>query len=136
MNPQVDTVKRIYQFFGAGEIPRILDSLAPEVEWEYGAVDHGIPWYVPRRGRAEVAKFFAALSLLEIKTFAPQAFLSGEDKVAVTVELHARVKATGRAIRELEMHLWTFGADGKVARFKHLSDTHQHYLAWRGLPPD
>jgi uncharacterized protein len=41
-------------------------------------------------------------------------------------------KATARTIRDLELHLWTFGKDGEVTRFKHLVDTHQHYLVWRG----
>ena len=131
MNAHIETVKLIYQSFGAGDIPRILDCL----EWEHDGADHGIPWYTPRRGRTQVPAFFQSLNQLEFKTFTPLAFLHGDDMVAVPVDLHVTVKATGRDVRELEMHLWRFGADGKVARFKHLSDTHQHYLAWRGLPP-
>jgi hypothetical protein len=31
-------------------------------------------------------------------------------------------------LRDLELHLWKFAANGKVARFRHVVDTHQHWL--------
>jgi len=42
-----------------------------------------------------------------------------------------RTAATGRAIRDLGTHLWTFDESGRVARFRHVADTHQH-VAFRG----
>ena len=38
-------------------------------------------------------------------------------------------KATGARFREYEMHLWTFGEDGKVSRFRHFADTVKHQRA-------
>ena len=34
-----------------------------------------------------------------------------------------------KRIRDLEAHLWTFGADGLVRRIRHLIDSHQFALA-------
>jgi hypothetical protein len=42
------------------------------------------------------------------------------------------VKATGEAVRDEELHLWTFGPDGKVSSFHHVVDTAQHVAAYRG----
>ncbi len=45
------------------------------------------------------------------------------------IRLELRVKATGRVIRDLEAHLWTFGDDGLVRRMRHFVDTQQFALA-------
>ena len=39
---QVDTAQQIYQAFGRGDVPAILERLADNVEWEYGlnSTDH------------------------------------------------------------------------------------------------
>jgi hypothetical protein len=52
--------------------------------------------------------------------------------VAAFIRLEVVVKATGRTIHDLEGHLWTFDSEGRVARFEHLVDTHEHLLAYRG----
>ena len=49
--------------------------------------------------------------------------------VAVPIHLELRVKSTGKIIKDLEAHLWTFDADGKVTRMRHLADTQQFALA-------
>jgi ketosteroid isomerase-like protein len=129
MSRNVATVQAIYECFGRGDVDGILARLSEDVEWEH---DWGAPplkWYAPRRGRAEVPQFFAALADFEFLRFEPVAFLEGANMVAVPVQLEVRVKATGRVVRDLEAHLWTFGDDGKVARFRHLVDTLQFALA-------
>ena len=128
----VATVQAIYEAFGRGDVPAILDRLDENVEWEHDAVDHGIPWLQPRRGRAEVAKFFATLAAIEIHRFEPFAFLEGDGRVAALIRLEASVKATSRTVRDLEVHLWTFGDHGRVKAFRHVVDTHQHFLALSG----
>jgi len=76
-----------------------------------------------------VPKFFESLSELEITRFEPLAFLEGDGMVAVPLRVELTVRATGRKVRDLEVHLWTFGADGKVTRFRHVVDTQQFALA-------
>jgi ketosteroid isomerase-like protein len=130
MSRNVDTVKTIYACFGKGDLAGILERLDPDVEWEHDWSGPTLKWYAPLRGRAEVPKFFdAILTDFEFVRFEPAAFLEGGNMVAVPVQLELLVKANGRRIRDLEAHLWTFGEDGLVTRFRHLVDTHQFALA-------
>lgn len=126
------TVQKIYEAFGKGDIPAILSHLHAEVEWEHDATDHGIPWLAPRRGREAVAEFFATLAQLDIQHFEPRNLLAGGNQVAAVIAIEAEVRATGKKFRDLEMHLWTFDEQGMVTRFRHVADTHQHYLAYQG----
>lgn len=122
----VASVKAMYASFGQGDIPAILAWLSPAVEWEYAWEGAPLRWYQPRRGREEVVKFFETLADFEFIQFEPRAFLTDGSTVAVPIAIELVHKASGRRIRDLEAHLWTFGADGLVARFRHLVDTRQY----------
>jgi ketosteroid isomerase-like protein len=132
MSRNTETVQDIYQCFGRGDIPAILAKLREDVEWEHDARDHGVPWLMPRKGKAEVGGFFETLSQIEFKRFEPVAILEGGSQVVATIRVDLVVKATGMPIRDYEAHLWSFDESGRVARFRHLADTHQHVVAFRG----
>ncbi|MFL6203479.1 MAG: nuclear transport factor 2 family protein [Thermoanaerobaculia bacterium] len=70
-----ETVQEIYAAFGRGDVPAILERLAPDVEWEYGASPTEVPWLQPRQGRAGAAEFFASLANLEFHRFEPKMIL-------------------------------------------------------------
>ena len=129
----LDAVGQIYEAFGRGDVPAILEHLAEDVEWEYGVNSTDVPWLQPRRGRQEVPKFFEALgSALEFHRFVPKTFLESDDVVVVLIDLEATVKATGRGIlEEDEVHIWRFEG-GQVVQFRHRADTHQQLLAYQG----
>jgi len=124
------TVQRIYEAFGRGDVPAILDELADDIEWDRDAPSYGVPIYEPGTGKEHVQRFFDALQGLEFLTFQPANFLVGGDQVAVTIDVEVKVLATGNVARALEIHLWTFGADGKVRRFFHCIDRHAFVLAY------
>ena|SRR5688572_13687226 len=129
----VQKIQSVYAAFGRGDIDAILAVLADDVEWEYGLSDAGVPWLEPRRGRAEVPKFFQSLSGLEITRFEPKTLLESGNVVVALIDVSAVVKATGRTINEEdEAHIWHFGGDGLVTRFCHKVDTHQHWAAVHG----
>jgi uncharacterized protein len=129
MSRNTDAVKAIYESFGKGDVPAILARLSPDVAWEH---DWGAErWFVQRQGRDAVPDFFATLADFEFVRFEPYAFLEGDGMVAVPVRLELVYKANGKRIRDLEMHLWTFGADGRVSGFRHFVDTHQWAQATR-----
>ena len=132
MADNVKTVQAGYEAFGRGDIPAILEHMADDVEWEPDSVDHGVPWLTPGRGKDHVAAFFGTLSQLEFRRFEPQNLLAGGNQVAAPIVVEVDVKATGRPIRDFEIHLWTFGDDGKVTGLRHFADTHQHLGAYRG----
>jgi ketosteroid isomerase-like protein len=124
------TVRAIYAAFGAGDVPGVLAHLSPEVEWEHDWGSTPLRLYMARRGVAEVPGFFVELhTTVELTRFEPLAFLTDGRMVAVPVRLHATVRATGGRIEDLEMHLWTFGEDGRVAAFRHICDTRQFAAA-------
>ena len=131
---QIERVRSIYAAFARGDVPFLLDCLAPDVIWEYGSSGHGVPWLEPRRGRAAIAGFFETLAReLDFRRFEPTAFLEGEGIVAALCQVEAVVKRTGRLLVELdEVHLWHFDAGGHVSTFRHAADTHAHVLASRG----
>ena len=121
----IPVVQSIYQAFARGDIPAVLERLHPDVEWEYDSVEHGIPWLIPRRGRAEVVKFFESLQGVEFHRFEPEAIFENNEQVFTTIRLEMTVRATGKKVVDLEAHLFTFDAAGQVKRFRHFMDTHQ-----------
>ena len=124
------TVQRIYEAFGRGDVPAILACLAEDVEWEYGPVSTTVPWLQPRKGRDEVAGFFAALQALKFHKFAPTKIIGEGSLVVALADFDATVRSTGKRILEVdEVHLWHFNEAGLVQRFRHRADTHQHQLA-------
>jgi uncharacterized protein len=136
VNP-IETVKHIYAAFGRQDIDSILDAMSDDVAWEYAydaAALGAVPWLLPRRGKDGVLGFFQALGAgLAIRHFEVTAVLGEGTRVVALVDLDAEVMQTGQAIRERdEVHVWHFDAAGKVVRFRHASDTLQHYRAATG----
>jgi ketosteroid isomerase-like protein len=128
-----ETVGQIYAAFQRGDIADILNRLADDVEWEYSMEPLGVPWLERRRGRAAVSGFFAAMAGFELHRFEPKTFLENGSVVVVLIDVELTVKATGRRIvEEDEVHIWHFDQNGRIIRFAHKVDTHQHWLACGG----
>jgi ketosteroid isomerase-like protein len=130
----VQTVQGIYEAFGRGDVPAILERLDDNVRWDHwpdgnGAARRGVPWMVERTGRDDVRGFFETLGGLEFHRFQPTALLEGDGRVVALIDIEVGVKSTGRRIRDSEIHLWTFGADGRVKEFRHYVDTAKHVEA-------
>lgn len=127
----IPAVQAIYEAFGKGDIPAILDRLADDVEWDRG-MDHGVPYLKPGKGKAHVQNFFQQLAAFQIAKFQPKNLLEGGNQVVAVIDIEGTVTATNTTITDEELHLWTFGADGKVTEFRHLVDTAQHVAAMKG----
>jgi ketosteroid isomerase-like protein len=118
----LDTVQAIYAAFGRGDVEAILDQLADDVAWDHDAPSYGVPLFEPGTGKEHARRFFEATAALEFHRFEPTNFLVGGNQVAVPIDVKAEVKSSGRVAEVLEIHLWTFGDDGKVSRFFHSID--------------
>jgi hypothetical protein len=90
-------------------VPGILARLAPDAEWEHDWAGRRLKWYEPLRGRDALPKFFARLGDFDSRSS------KAGNMVAVPVHLELRVKANGRTIRDLEMHLWTQFAEAAAS---------------------
>src|SRR3954469_11923618 len=78
-------VSEMYQAFQRGDVPAILERLAPDVQWEDErdnfAQKAGVPWLAPRRGRDGAAEFFRLLSAYQFHEFKVVSLLEGDHKV-------------------------------------------------------
>ena len=130
MNNNLQTVQNIYEAFGKGDVPFIVNCLAEDVQWEHWADNSaqkaGVPWMAARQGKEAVIEFFKTLGQLAIKDFQVLSIMSNENQVAAEFVIEAEVPATGKHYRDEELHLWTFNADGKIIRLRHYLDTAKH----------
>lgn len=124
----LETVKAIYEAFAKGDIPFILSCLDENVAWEKWKDNHaqksGLPYMQERRNIAGVTEFFGEVGKLGVKSSRALAILGEGNKFAVEFEIE-----TERFGFEEEMHLWTFGENGKVIGFRHYLDTAKHIAA-------
>ena len=81
------------------------------------------------RGKAGVGEFFASLGAIEMHDFQVHNFLGGGNQVVASITIELTVKATGKRLRDEELHLWTFDDAGKVIAMRHYVDTAKHLRA-------
>jgi uncharacterized protein len=127
MSEHLQAVQRIYEAFGRGDVPAILDEMADDVQWEAWednrAQGAGVEHLQPRTGKDGVAAFFGVVGQFEIKEFSVLDLGASERQVFAEIVIE-----TGD-YRDEEVHLWTFGDDGKVVRMRHYVDTAKHMAA-------
>lgn len=130
MSDNLATISAIYEAFGKGDVPTILGYLADDVRWEEWADNTaqkaGVPWLQARWGKAGALAFFQALGELRVLDFSVLSLMVGGNQVAAEIEIEFESPATGRRLRDQEIHLWTLNADGKVIRLRHYADTAKH----------
>ena len=116
-----ELIQDMYAAFRRGDIPQILATLTPDVQWSCEGPS-AIPYTGIRTGPAEVLGFFQGLGendemQLEVDTFVEQG-----DVVASTGRFKGTVRSTGKHFDTFFGHFFTI-RDGKVARFIDLIDT-------------
>jgi ketosteroid isomerase-like protein len=124
MSDHLAAVQAIYEAFGRADIPAILERLAPDVAWEQWDDNYaqraGVAHMKQRSDRDGVAEFFGEVGNLGLRSFEVLDILAGERQVAAEIRFEAERFA------DEEIHLWTFGDDGLVTRFRHYVDTAKH----------
>jgi uncharacterized protein len=129
------TVSAIYEAFARGDVPAILDRLADDVAWEQWSDNFaqraGVPALMARRGRDEVAGFFGVIGAWTVLDFAVLDVIGSGRQVAAEVRTSFALPDGGRLADE-ELHLWSFGEDGRVVRLRHYCDTAKHIAASEG----
>lgn len=128
----LETVQDIYAAFARGDVPAILEHLGEDVAWESWDDNHaqraGVPWLRAQTGRTGAAEFFAAIAGWDVRAFEIHRLLAAEDAVVAEVSIDA-ITEGGAPVRDEELHLWSFGSDGRVTRFRHYVDTAKHIAA-------
>lgn len=128
----LNTVRKIYEAFGTGDVPTILDCLADDVDWHPDASGDAAPWWPARKGKDAVTGFFQAIGEnLEVTRFEPVGMAANDsDEVMVLIRWGAKSTATGREISMHIHHYWHF-KDGKVDHYHGSEDTAQTEAALR-----
>ena len=121
----VKTVQSIYEAFGRGDLPGILDAVTDDVDWSSESASTEVPWWGPRHGKAAVEDFFVQLgATTELLEFTPLVMAGDGDDVLTVVHYRAKSRATGKTSDMEIHHHWRF-RDGKIARYRGSEDTLQ-----------
>ena len=118
----------IYGAFGQGDIPAVLAAVADEPDWGLdpdAPIVSAVPWLARVHTRDEVGSvYFAGVGTdLEWHAFEPLAVGQDGDHVVAAIRAHFTVRATGKTVDDLETHFFTFGPDGRIARYRPVVDT-------------
>jgi len=123
MNQNVETVKAVYEAFGRGDIPAILDAVTDDVDWASEPESDIAPWHGVRHGKGELPSFFQALgSTVEVTEFTPLAFAASDTDVMAVIRFRMKVLTTGKS-GEMDLHHWWRFRDGKICWYRGTENT-------------
>lgn len=122
MTDHVETVRRAYAAFSAGDLDGALAAMADDVEWHQA---QGLPHGGVYRGLAEVrASVFGPIEGGWWDGFdaVPEQIAGLGDVVLAVGRYTATARATGRPLDVPYAHVWEF-AGGRCVRFRQFTDT-------------
>lgn len=125
MGSNVDIVKGIYDAFARGDVPAVLGTFDPRIQWREAEgflyADRN-----PYMGPQAVAEglFQRLVSDIEGLTVAPENIIDAGDTVVAEGRYTGTIGATGTSVDAQFAHVWEF-RDGRVVRFQQYTDTKQ-----------
>ena len=129
----IPLIQSIYEAFTQGDASSFLEKMSEDVSWEHWennfAQQQAVPYMKARRGKSGVGEFLASLSAIDLKSLEVLNLMEGGNQVAVTFRIEFDVKATGKRVRDEEIHLWTLDPGGRVLALRHYVDTAKHIAA-------
>lgn len=110
-----------YAAFARGDLPAVLASFHPDVEWHAA---EGLPWGGVHKGREAVAQdvFGALMTAFDGFRLSHERFIDGGDFVVALGRYSATARQTGRPLDAAFAHVWEL-EDGKLRRYYHYTDT-------------
>ena len=125
MSANLDLIRGLYEAFARGDIPGVLERMAPDIEWneaENFPYADGNPYRGPD---AILGGVFARLGG-EWDGFAavPEEYLDAGDTIVVLGRYRGTFKATGETLDAQLAHVWRIRG-GKAAAFQQYTDTLQ-----------
>ncbi|HXV96797.1 MAG TPA: nuclear transport factor 2 family protein [Anaerolineae bacterium] len=134
MNKQenIQVIHTLYTAFGQGDMPAILNTLSPDVDWLFVGQPKDVPFAGHRHGHEQMIEFFVTIGqTLDVLAFEPREIMAFDDNVLVLGHSHARVKLADRLFDSDWAHLFTLH-DGKIVRMREFYDTATMAAAYRG----
>jgi ketosteroid isomerase-like protein len=122
LQENIALVERLYSAYSDKDIPRLLETLAEDIDWLFQGPEQ-IPFAGHYRGHEEVAKFFAeAANTSEFLLFEPREFTPGKSNVLVEGFERGYAKATGRTWETGWAHVFTI-QNQKIIKMREYYDT-------------
>lgn len=118
------TMHRVYDAFGQGDIPAVLEAMDPGIRWEE---PEGMPSsFQNQTGPDAVMQNIFAVTATVFREFSLDvAEIHDAGDVVLAVGQYRAVGAeTGSTLTAYFAHIWRFGADGKITGFRAYTDTH------------
>lgn len=112
----LQAVQGIFEAFGRGDVPALLNFVAEDVRWTIPGPDN-VPYFGERQAHAGVTDFFIKIgSSVEFERFEPREFIARDERVVVLGSERGRVKQTGKTFDNDWSMVFTL-RDGKVNDF-------------------
>ncbi len=109
----IETIGKIYEAFGRGDVAYIVDQLTDDVRW-LSHFEKVVPWAGDFSGKANVPRFFQAIGEnSNITRFEPKAFIAQGDAVVSVGELDITANSTGKSAATRWCFVWKL-RNGKV----------------------
>lgn len=119
-------VQQVYEAFGRGDVPAILNLVAEDVDWEFVG-PASLAYAGRRRNHQEVADFFAAIpGADEIHAFEPREFIEAGEHVTVLGWESSTALDTQKKFESEWVHVFTV-QDGKITRWRGFFNTAARY---------
>ena len=123
-------VQEGYAAFGRGDVAAALSSYADDIDWAMPGSPEVVPYAGRRRGREQVAQFYATFPQTEeVEHLELQDFIARGDQVLVFGRYKGRVKSTGRSYTKDFIHVVTLRG-GKVVKFREYVASDDMYAAF------
>ena len=117
----VEFVKGMYVAFGAGDVPKVLGAMHPQIQWtETAGFKYG---GVYRSPQAVLENVFAKIAV-DFESFAVDVgrLIDGGNVIVMQGHYVGKGKATGKSVRAAVAHVLEI-SDGKIVRFDQYVDS-------------
>ena len=126
MGTATTVVQQMYEAFGRGDVPAILNLVADEVDWEFVG-SPALAYAGRRHNQQEVADFFADVQRADdIHSFEPREFIEGGDNVTVLGWEDTTGRETAKEFESEWAHVATV-KNGKITRWRGFYNTAARY---------
>jgi ketosteroid isomerase-like protein len=118
----IDFVKGVYAAFAAGDVPKVLASMHPQIQWTQTA-GYELGGGVHRSPQAVLENVFSKIPVgFESFSVDVGRLIDAGDAIVMQGHYVAKSKATGKSVRAAVAHVFEI-ADGKIVRFDQYVDS-------------
>ncbi len=122
MGKNADAIRGLYEAFASSDVTTVLAAMDDKIDWQEPA---SVP-FENQVGPQAVAENIFGPVLAQIEGFSgtPSEIVDGGDVVCAIGVYHGTGVSTGIELNADFVHVWRFGADGKITGFRTYTDTH------------